>query len=364
LLASALNERTVKNTDYIYCENGHFGVTTRVIHDTHPHKSLSVSEILKYSSNIGAAKIALKMGGETFYDYIRAFGFGRQTGLDVPGETSGILRHWKRWYPIDLAVTGFGQSIGVTALQLTAGIACIANDGLYARPFVVRGIVDNEGRTVKGFGPGPFRRVVDKEVARQVREMMVEVAREGGTGVRAALKDYTVAGKTGTAQVLDPQTGGYSSHKYNSLFTGFVPAEDPRLVISVVVHEPKGENYGGVVAGPVFREIASKVLPYLGVTPSYEPDRVPVKVPWVKVAVVEAAKASGDSSGGYASEASRCNGVFMPDVKGMSLKLALQRIPSDGVRVDLEGKGKVVSQDPAPGTVLKKGMLVKLTLHD
>jgi len=363
LLAAALDRGVVGPGDRIYCENGRYAVTNRFIHDTHAYRSLTIPQVLKYSSNIGAAKIAMKMGKESYYEYIRAFGFGSRTGLRVPGETGGILRSWRRWYPIDLAVTGFGQSIGVTGLQLTAALAAVANEGRYMRPLLVREIVDHGGEVVKSFLDRPVTQVVRPEVARKVGEMMVGVTEDRGTGKRAAMEHYTVAGKTGTAQILDPATRRYSSHKYTSIFTGFVPAEKPRLVMSVVVHEPQGEHYGGVVAAPVFREIAAKVLPYLGVTPSFEPVKPPVKVRWVK-----AAAADGEDLGqalpldGTGDE-DPVEGVFMPSVEGMSLKMALHRLPSKGIDVRVQGTGKVVEQNPRPGTLLKDPMRVTLKLQ-
>ena len=178
------------------------------------------------------------------------------------------MRPQKRWRPIDLAVTGFGQSIGVTSLQLTNAIAVIAGGGEYGPPIIAGTVLDAQGRSVRQFQSIRTRRVLQKRTADQIRAMMDLVTQEGGTGVNAAPEGYTAAGKTGTAQVMDKTTKRYASNKYTSVFTGYVPAEHPKLVITVVVHEPQGAIYGGVVAAPVFRNIAAKVLPYLGVMPS------------------------------------------------------------------------------------------------
>ncbi len=227
-----------------------------------------MQEVIKYSSNIGAAKIALHMGSEKYSRYIHDFGFGSLTGIELPGEFKGLVRPQKRWRPIDLATTGFGQSIGVTSLQLTNAIAVIASGGEYGPPIIASNVLDSQGRSIREFQSIKTRRVIQKRTADQIRAMMALVTQEGGTGVNAAPEGYTAAGKTGTAQVMDKTTKRYASNKYTSVFTGFVPAEQPKLVITVVVHEPQGAIYGGVVAAPVFRNIAAKALPYLGVMPS------------------------------------------------------------------------------------------------
>lgn len=266
-VSAALEEGLIKERDRIFCENGKIGLADHVIHDVHPYGWLTIPEVIKYSSNIAAAKIALLLGNERYYRYVRGFGFGVRTGVTLPGEVRGLLRPGKKWRPIELATTGFGQGIGVTALQLTTGIACLANGGEIGRPTMVKQIFDDQGQRYEPLRTRPLRRIVSKKTAQQICDMMVGVTQQGGTGVKATPDGYIAAGKTGTAQVLDPQTKRYSSNKYTSVFTGFIPADKPRLAISVVIHEPQGANYGGVVAAPVFRNIAAKALPYLGVFP-------------------------------------------------------------------------------------------------
>ncbi|GLI35994.1 penicillin-binding protein [Desulforhabdus amnigena] len=268
LMSAALEEGIVRESDRLFCENGKAKIAGHMINDTHPYGWLTMPEVIKYSSNIGASKLALQLGNDRYYKYIKKFGFGSLTGIELPGEVKGLVRPGKRWRPIDLATTGFGQSIGVTALQLTAAIASIANGGEYIQPTIIKGIVDSQGQPVKYLEPRPRRRVIQKATARKITNMMRKVTEEGGTGVNAVPEGYDVAGKTGTAQVMDPETRRYASHKYTSLFTGFVPVERPRLVITVVIHEPHGAIYGGVVAAPVFRNFAAKALPHLGVLPS------------------------------------------------------------------------------------------------
>lgn len=268
LMSTALDNNLVRERDRIYCENGKCKLAGHLIKDVHPYGWLTMPEVIKHSSNIAAAKIALHVGGERYYRYIKGFGFGALSGIQLPGEVKGLLRPYKRWRPIDLATTGFGQSIGVTSLQLTNAVAAIANGGEYNQPSIARQIMNSEGKAVRDFVPGRTRRVLQQKTADQIRAMMALVTLEGGTGVKAAPEGYSAAGKTGTAQVMDPVTKRYASNRYTSVFTGYIPADQPKLAITVVIHEPHGAIYGGVVAAPVFREIAAKALPYLGVMPS------------------------------------------------------------------------------------------------
>jgi cell division protein FtsI (penicillin-binding protein 3) len=268
LMSAALDQNMVRENDRIYCEGGKCLLAGHSIKDVHPHGWLTMQEVIKYSSNIGAAKIALRFGSEKYARYIHDFGFGSLCGIDLPGESKGLVRPQKRWRTIDLATTGFGQSIGVTSLQLTNAVAVIAGGGEYGPPIIASDVLDAEGRSVKQFQSIKTRRVIQKRTSEQIRAMMTSVTEQGGTGANAAPEGYTAAGKTGTAQVMDKTTRCYSSDKYTSIFTGYIPAEQPKLVITVVVHEPQGAIYGGVIAVPVFRNIAAKVLPYLGVMPS------------------------------------------------------------------------------------------------
>jgi cell division protein FtsI (penicillin-binding protein 3) len=268
LVSAALEEGVIKERDRIFCENGKIQLTGHTIKDVHPYGWLTIPEVIKYSSNIAATKIASQLGNERFYRHIRGFGFGVRTGISLPGEVRGLVRPGKRWRPIDLAVTGFGQSIGVTSLQLTSAVACLANGGELNQPTIVKQIVDGKGQQYELLHTKPSRRVIQKKTAQQVCDMMTGVTQEGGTGVKAVPEGYTAAGKTGTAQVLDPKTKRYSTSKWTSVFTGFIPADRPRLVMTVVIHDPRGASYGGVVAAPVFRNISAKALPYLGILPA------------------------------------------------------------------------------------------------
>lgn len=266
LVAAALEERLWRPGDSIYCENGAYRVHDKVIHDVHRYGTLTLTGVIQKSSNIGAAKIALSLGAERFYPYIRSFGFGRPSGVDIPGEASGVLRPPK-WAPIELANISFGQGISVTALQMANAFSALANGGRLMRPFVVKEILDARGNTVHRRGPQELGVVVSPETARQVTQMLISVVSKEGTGSQAAIEGFLVAGKTGTAQKPDLRNGGYLRGRYIASFVGFVPADDPKVCVVVAVDEPQGNIYGGQVAAPIFREIAKDVMGILGIFP-------------------------------------------------------------------------------------------------
>ena len=257
----------------------------------------------------------------------------------LPGEVRGLVRSGKKWRPIDLATTGFGQSIGVTSLQLTTGMACLANGGEIGQPIIVKQILDGQGERYEPLHTKPFRRVIQKKTAQQVCDMMMGVTQEGGTGVKAAPDGYTAAGKTGTAQVLDPQTRRYASNKYTSIFTGFIPADRPRLAISVVIHDPHGAIYGGVVAAPVFRNIAARALPYLGVFPASGSPSLP---PGVHMASTPHNKASKTATGPEMKSATGPADFHAKDAKASPKS---PTSPAVQAKLQLSGRPVTVSDD-------------------
>ncbi len=283
LAAAALDSDFCTPDSEFYCEKGLYRVGNNVIHDVYAHGALSLKDILKYSSNIGAAKIGEKIGSRFFYDKLKAFGFGEKTGIDCPGECPGALHPVQGWSEMDALATCFGQGLSVSALQLTSAVAAIANDGVLMKPYLVQGMTDRQGRLVKTFQPTRLRRVISSDVAHSLTRMLERVVAKGGTGVRAALTGYRVAGKTATAQKVDPDGKGYARDKYIATFAGFVPAGDPRMVVLVVVDEPKKHHYGGVVAAPVFRRIVREALQYLKIPPELvTPDEAepPFRASW------------------------------------------------------------------------------------
>ncbi|NOY68473.1 MAG: penicillin-binding protein 2 [Deltaproteobacteria bacterium] len=266
LAAAALESGKCTPETIVDCENGKYTIFDKVIHDTHPHGLLSLFEVVKYSSNIGAAKIAEIIGPKALYDTLTDCGFGEKTGIDAPGETSGMLRNYLAWQPIDNATIAFGQGISVSALQLITGVCAVANDGLLVQPRIVDRITNADGTVLKKYAPRVVRRAFSQSVARNVREMMRAVTMPDGTGPQAVPKGYTVCGKTGTAQIINSR-GTYEHCDYNALFVGFSPARNPKLAVLVVVNAPQGSHYGGVVAAPAFREILRKSFNYLNIPP-------------------------------------------------------------------------------------------------
>lgn len=269
LLAAALEEKVVAPETPLFCENGAMPFVGGILHDVHPYGALDTSEVIIKSSNIGATKIALRLGGEKYHRYLKKFGFGDKTGVDLPGEVGGLLRPVSQWSGRSIASLAIGQEIAVTALQTASAFAAAVNGGELFKPRIVRELVGAEGRIVKSFPPAKIRRVISPETSRKVVENLVRVVTEG-TGKAAAVDGYTVAGKTGTAQKYDPQTRTYSSHKYLASFLGVAPARDPRLVILVMVDEPQGAIFGGSVSAPVFRRVVQRALRYLNVAPEVE----------------------------------------------------------------------------------------------
>jgi cell division protein FtsI (penicillin-binding protein 3) len=233
------------------------------IRDAEPHGLLPVSGVLAHSSNVGAIKIALRLGEERYYKYIRAFGFGQQTGIELPGETRGITKPPSRWSKVSIAAISIGQEIGISPIQLAGLISTIANDGVYVAPRIVTGTLPPKGtlQTI-AFHPAASHRVISSFTAAEMRSMMQKVVLEG-TGRKAFLEGYSSAGKTGTGQKVDPATGVYSKTKYVGTFAGFAPVNNPQIVVAVILDSAVGLHQGGQVSAPVFHRIAQQVLEYM-----------------------------------------------------------------------------------------------------
>ncbi|MBI2893032.1 MAG: PASTA domain-containing protein [Deltaproteobacteria bacterium] len=268
-LAAALASGTLRPSELVYCEKGLFEMADYVIHDAHRDGWLTPTQVLARSSNIGAAKIALALGRTRLYQFFRRFGFGEVTGVPLPGETPGSINDYRRWRDADTASAAFGQGISMSSFQLTMAVAAVANGGKLMRPLLVKRILDSRGETAEELLPRVRRRVIPETTARLIADMLTAVTEDGGTGIEGGLDDYLVAGKTGTAQKADFEHGGYSEDRWLASFVGFVPADRPRLAMTVVIDEPIVSHYGGIVAAPVFRRIADRSLRYLGVVPSF-----------------------------------------------------------------------------------------------
>ncbi len=271
LMASALEENIIKPEDIFFCENGSYRVADRVIHDTHPHGWLNATNILKYSSNIGASKIVRHLGSELFYQHIRKFGFGEETGVAFPSEADGFIPLPYRCPEHTRSAMAFGQGISVSALQLATAYSAIANGGLYMRPYFVEKVNHPNGMTIQKTNPQVLRRVVSERTARTVRNMLKSVVSKGGTGEKARTASYNVAGKTGTSQKIDKKLKRYSNQKLIASFAGFAPADDPAITVLVIIDEPQKMMSGGAIAAPTFSRITSQTLNYLHITPDKQP---------------------------------------------------------------------------------------------
>ena len=350
LAAAALEEQVVRPSDSFFCENGSYKVYDRTIHDHSKHGYLTFQQIIKFSSNIGASKVGEKMGKERLYRYISAFGFGEKTRIGLPGEGKGIVHHPRYWSPVALDTISFGQGVSVTGVQLAAALSAIANGGSLMKPYVVEKITNEKGEVVQSFKPETIRKVISEETARKVRMLLKAATEKGGTGEGAVPAGYEVAGKTGTAQKVDSLMGGYSDDRYVSGFMGFAPADAPKLVVLVIVDEPQGDSYGGVVAAPIFKMIMEKALPSLNVIPKgamvvkSEFDSAPRREASGPQPLIDEIKVGK----GMAT-------VVMPDLTGLSMRNALSRMEGKGLVIKVSGNGKVVDQVPRPGSVIEKG---------
>jgi cell division protein FtsI (penicillin-binding protein 3) len=265
-IAAAFNEGTVKPETVFDCENGAWTYKKRVLRDYHPYGMLTVADGLKKSSNILTAKVALMLGEKRVYEYLRAFGIGSKAGVDLPGEETGILHPVSQWSDISITRVPIGQGVAVTALQMLGVFCAIANDGFLMKPFVVSRVTGSNGAVLHESKPEVLSRPITFQTAATMKKLLSRVTEEGGTGIRAQVEGYEVAGKTGSAQ--KPVAGGYSSTAYMASFVGFLPAEDPEIGLIVVIDEPQPLHTGGVVAGPVFSRIANQTVRCLDIPPT------------------------------------------------------------------------------------------------
>ena len=343
--SAGLEERIVTPSQMLDCGNGEITIANVTIHehDGHRYGFLSFEDVIVNSSNVGAARVGLALGERRFYNWIRRFGFGERTGIELPGEASGLLRGSEKWTQVSPASISIGQEIGVTPLQIIRAVGAIATGGQRVEPRIVERVIDDDGTTV--YEP-PRRapvRVMSEKTAAVMNEILKNVVSRG-TGTQAALAEYVVAGKTGTAQKAG--RGGYYADRYVGSFAGYVPADQPRIAILVVIDEPRGEYYGGAVAAPAFREIAEATLRYLGVPPS---------IPSRSIGVTPPALAAFSQQG-------RAAAAGVPDLVGLDARAAIARAVASGLTVEASGSGVVTSQQPEPGGALPQDRKVRLNL--
>jgi len=259
--SAAIEEKKVSEPDRFFCENGSYQVGPHILHDHRPHGWLTFQEVIEQSSNIGTTKVAQILGSSIIYRYEKLFGFGAKTGVNIPGEITGIVKEPRQWSKISIAAIPIGHEVGVTAIQLAAAISVIANGGQLVRPYIVKEIRDKYAERIKSFSPLVVRRVISPDTAGRMKKILTGVV-EDGTGKLAKVSGFSAAGKTGTAQKLEPN-GTYSHDKFVASFIGFAPADNPVIAIVVIVDEPRPYYFGGVVAAPVFKKVAADTLRYL-----------------------------------------------------------------------------------------------------
>src|SRR5256885_3973725 len=358
VVARALEEGVLHPDEALYCEHGVWTHAGRKIHDTHPVDWATPATILRESSNICAAKIGEKLGRQKLGEGLRAVGFGERTGVGLPGEARGALADPRRMPQIALSTTAFGQGMSATAMQAVAAMAAIAHGGVLLRPFLVQKVVAADGATLLSRGREEVRRVLKEDPERELTPLLEVVVAEG-TGTRAALLGHRVAGKTGTAQKVDPIRGGYSDKRLSS-FLGFAPADAPRIAILVVIDEPEGK--GAEVAGGAGGGAAGGGSAPGGPRP---PARLP---PPGRGAGPPPGSAPGP---GVADDAAReataelpirPGQARVPDVSGLGARSAMRRLAQSSLEPELRGSGRAVAQSPRAGAIVKRGARVKVTL--
>ena len=355
MAAAALEEGVVRPEDRIYAENGAITLAGTTIRDWKKYGWLTFAEVLQNSSNVGSIKVGLSLGRDRYYRYMKAFGFGAPTGVGLAGESRGLLREPQRWSLLSLPTMSIGQEISVTALQLVTAVGAVANGGTLMQPRLVRAIFDADGHETRRFEAKALRQVISPTTARTLTNLMMGVV-ESGTGHFAAIPGYAVAGKTGTAQKLDPSTKRYSHAPGVLSFVGFAPADEPRFVMLVALDEPRNEKWGSEAAAPIFSAIGREILRYLEVPPrDAQPVQIvtgpaaePAAAPRVRLVSTAAAQPDGTRR--------------MPDLGGKTLRQALEALEPLRVDVRLAGQGRVVRQLPAAGDPLEPGAVARLTL--
>ena len=359
LIAAAALELGIKPEDRFHCEQGQIQVGNAVLHDHGAaYGELSMRDIIKVSSNIGAYKIAHAIGKKDVAAYLSAFGIGERLGVDFPGETSGMLHPYTSWQPVEFATIAFGQGVSVTPLHMATAFVTIANDGMMMKPYLVEQITGKNSDVVYHAEPTAMRRGLKPETAQTLRSLLRGVVGEGGTGRAAASPLYSTAGKTGTAQKV--QGGrGYAAGKYFASFVGFAPYETPKIVVFVGVDEPKGAYYGGVVAAPVFREIIEAALQYLEIPLSQAPVLLAGGTPSTTIHSTPAPATHGspDTRAFVANE----QGTFvMPDLRGLSMRHVIRLARDAELPIKIDGSGVAVAQRPLPGAMLRKDHAVEV----
>jgi cell division protein FtsI (penicillin-binding protein 3) len=342
-LAAALEADSVRPSDEWNCEGGSWRLGHVTIHDAEPEGTLTTGQVLARSSNICTAKIARRLGKEKLYLFLRQVGFFSPTGIDLPGERAGQVLPVADWGDITFANIAFGQGMTATPLQLATSLSAIANGGILNRPRIVRRIVSPTGQVLMEGQPASHR-VMSAHTANEIQKMLRGVMQKKGTGETLDLPGYPVAGKTGTAQKVDPATRRYSPDFWASSFMGYAPFDDPRLLLFVMVDEPHGSHYGSAVAGPIFVKVMSAALPYLGVPPRPSSEAAAAPLAIAPPAVAPPPPPAPPASPPLGSDPQQT----VPSFIGLGLGRALELAQQAQLRIEVSGSGLVVGQEPPP----------------
>lgn len=361
IMSMLLEEKLTFEDEITNTENGSWRVRGATIRDTHEYDYLTSTGIIEHSSNIGIAKLSDKIDDDTFYRYLRDYGFGSLTSVDLPGETPGVLRKPKNYSKISKKFISFGYEISVTPIQLAAAYSALVNGGELMQPYVVRQVTDSRKNTIEEFHPKKIRRVVSKKTSERVKKMMEDVVKDG-TGTEAYIPGLSIGGKTGTTQKLINKQ--YSNKEYNSSFVGFFPVEDPQLLVVIVVSSPKIGRYGGKVAAPIFHEITQRILEgdrnkIIKEAPKNDYDSGPKLKPQQNQDIFVTSDLPEQKRSTKLNQKKHYSAdtTVMPDLNNFTKREAIKMMHEFGINYKSEGSGTVISQSIAPNTKIKEGLV-------
>ncbi len=370
--AAALENKIVTPEDSIYCENGKYKIGSIVLRDAHKFEWLTFEDVIVYSSNIGMAKVAEALGSKELYRYAMRFGFGTPAGVNFPGEASGVLRPFNKWKPIDQANIAMGQGLSATMLQVALAYAAIANDGILMEPRLILNQTDASGGR-DSYPPREVRRVMEPATARTLQRILTKTVDEG-TGVKASIEGTKIAGKTGTAQIPNLVSGGYYRDRFVATFVGFLPADRADRILIITIVDPKGGHFGSQVAAPVFKRVMQRLRPVEAIRDSWKTTPIDIadlgggarggmQLPNIADAIdwLRGKWFSDISHDGSQSDCEKKQPLdVVPDLKGLSLREAVNLLSKCGIKVEIEGSGWVTCQSLRPGELIKENALCKL----
>lgn len=363
-IAVLLDQNLVKENDKVFAENGKYKFSNTYVTDTHKLGWITASEVIKFSSNIGIAKLVQKIDNETYYKYLRGFGFGNYTSVTLPGEVKGSLKQPDTWTKITKEFMSFGYEIAVTPIQLISAYSALVNGGLLYKPQLIKNIIDPLGNVIYNFSPELVRTVVSKKTSERVRNILATVV-DGGTGENAKIDFMNVGGKTGTSQrIID---GKYSKENYNSSFVGFFPVDNPKIICLILINSPKIGKYGGQVAAPIFKNVAERLIKN-GNSKFFDDKDNIIPTNDFKTAEnnsdIKSDKNLTTVKLDLTGDISKARNDVMPNLINSKLSEAISILSKLGIKYKVIGNGKIIKQSIVPGTKLKKGLFCILKAEE